>query len=57
MNNQKHLQLKLTRMAEFMSETHCLSQTDNSSSILKLDVKTNYGAKFMRGWLVYLTEA
>ena len=56
-NNQKHLQLKLTWMAEFMSETHWLSQTDNSSTILKLDVMTNYGAKFVRGWLVHLTEA
>ena len=36
---------------------YCLSQRDNSSTIFKLDVKTNYGAKFIRGWLVHLTEA
>ena len=39
MNNQKHLpvaQLKVTRMAEFMLETNCLSQTDNLANINSL---------------------
>ena len=36
LNNQKHLpvmQLKVTCMAEFMLETNCPSQMDNSSNI------------------------